>query len=431
MSNCWSSKWGVLLKVTFIGIIYQTQHYCKFYLALGYIASGSSMLEDANITNWEYSLLSGPAMLFVSALSLLPISRYSDYATKPKFILILSSIFAAVFTGCNIFATSFLTLLWPRVLFSALSSPIAPMNLRIMADFFDMKKRGFASGAYFLSIYIGLALASLCMFISVNIGWRLTYLYLAIVSVSSSFIFGIFLPAIKNTEKKKSLSQDLKSLYMNKTLILCVVGLSFKYISQFTRVSFESLYFARAFPDDISTYSILNSIGLLVCPWSPLILGKISDDLECKYPNIKANLCAITLALPIPFFIVMYLTTNFVLAMVCLYVMSLFSEAYISLSYTIMINVTLPHIKALQTAWMMAITMISGGIVILIIGFSYNTIEDLRISLIVSNTFPLLISSVLFFFITKVYLKDIKDFEANKAAIVNESFFNEATNSFK
>ncbi|OMJ93847.1 hypothetical protein SteCoe_3036 [Stentor coeruleus] len=429
MVNWLSSKWGVLLKVTFIGILYQTQHYGKLYLAFGYIASGSSMLEDTNINNWEYSLLSGPAMLFISAISLLPSSRYSDYATKPKFILIFSCICAAVFTGCNIFATSFLTLLWPRVLFSTLSSPIAPMNLRIMAEFFDMKKRGFASGAYFLSLYIGLALASLCMLISVYVGWRFTYLFLGLVSLSGSFIFGILLPTIKNTKEKKTLSQDLKSLYMNKTLILCVIGLAFKYISQFTRSSFESLYFARAFPDDVSTYSILNSIGLLVCPWSPLILGKISDDLECKYPNIKVYLCAITLALPIPFFIIMYLTTNFALAMVCLYIMSLFSEAYISLSYTIMINVTLPHIKALQTAWMMAITMFSGGVIILIIGFTYNTIEDLRISLIISNTFPLLISSMLFFLITKVYLKDLKTFEENKAGLVNESFFNEVTTS--
>ena len=115
------------------------------------------MLDDTNVNNFEYSILAGPAMLFISALSSMPLSRLSDYTMYPKKFLLVCSCLAAMITACNSFATNFYTLLWPRLLFSVISSPISPLNLRIMASYFDMKKRGLASGAYFLTIYIGLA----------------------------------------------------------------------------------------------------------------------------------------------------------------------------------------------------------------------------------------------------------------------------------
>ena len=78
------SKWSVLAKLVFIGIFYQAQHYGNDYIAFGFIASSSNMLEETNVSNLEYSILSGPAMLAVSALSMMPLSRISDYATRPK-----------------------------------------------------------------------------------------------------------------------------------------------------------------------------------------------------------------------------------------------------------------------------------------------------------------------------------------------------------
>ena len=162
--------------------------------------------------------------------------------------------------------------------------------------------------------------------------------------------FGLNLEKIQNIQQKSNINEDINSLYKSKTLIFCVVGLAFKYISQFARASFESIYFTRAFPDNKTLYSVLNSISLLICPWSAILLGRVSDNLELRHPLIKPFLCAITLLIPLPFFIIMYLTSSFTLAMVCIFLVSTISEAYISLSYAIMINVTVPKIRAMQTA---------------------------------------------------------------------------------
>ena len=379
------------------------------------------MLEDTNVSNLEYSILSGPAMLCISAISLMPLSRYSENSSRPKLLLILFSSAAALLTSCNSFATDFYTLLWPRVLFSVSSSPISPLNLRIMTDYFSSTKRGIGSGIYFLSVYIGLSLASLTLLLSVVFGWRLTYVGLGAASLVVSLVVGCLIPKVKVQQKSSTVKNDLQSLYSNKTLVLCVTGLAFKYISQFTRASFESLYFVRAFPDYVETYSILNTIGLLICPWSAIILGKLADNLEVRYPLIRIYMCAITLIIPLPFFISMYLTSSFEFAMVCVLLASLISEAYISLSYSIMINVTLPHIRALQTAWMMSITMVAGSVAIVIIGYTYNQLQDLRIALVVSSTVPLVLSSIFFFTIVRYYKNDLKSMDDIQKIRINDS----------
>lgn len=360
-------------------------------------------------------------MLCVSAISLMPLSRFAEYSSHPKCTLVLLSIFAAVITACNSFAVDFYTLLWPRVAFSIVSSPISPLNLRIMTNYFNIQKRGIGSGVYFLSVYIGLSFASICLLTSILVGWRITYVCLGLISILISLISGCSISKIAPQKEKSNVQNDLKGLYRSSTLIFCVIGLSFKYISQFTRSSFESLYFSRAFPNNVETYSILNTVSLLICPWSPIVLGKISDNLEPRYPLVKVYMCAISLLLPLPCFVAMYLTSSFELAMACIFLASVISEAYISLSYSIMINVTLPRIRALQTAWMMSITMVAGSIAIVIIGYTYKQLEDLRISLLVATTLPLIISSVFFFLITKTYKKDLLGLENSREIKVNES----------
>lgn len=370
------------------------------------------MLDDTNVTNFEYSILAGPALLFVGAISSMPLSRLSDYTNHPKIFLFSTSCLAAFFTTCYCFATDFYTLLWPRIFFSIISSPISPLNLRIMSMNFKIQKRGIGSGSYFITIYIGLAISSLLLLISYYFGWRLTYLLLGCISLLANVISVLSITKFNNSTEKPSLKEDIHGLYRSKTLVLCVIGLAFKYISQFARSSFESLYFTRAFPDNETAYSICNTISLLLCPWSVVILGKISDDLETRYPLIKTILCAITLLIPIPCFIVMYLTNSFVVAMICIFLASTISEAYISLSYAVMINVTIPKIRALQTAWMMSVTMIAGGTTILIIGYAYQTLEDLRISMVLSTTVPLALSSIMFFLVAKYYNHDVLEFKS-------------------
>lgn len=404
------NRWCLLVRLIALGTFYQFQHYGKVQLVFSFIAAGSSILEDLSISNFEYSLISGPCSLFVTAVSIIPLSRVADHTSRPIVFLIICATLSSLFTLCNSFAMNFWTLLWPRVLFSLVSSPISPINLRILSDRFNMNLRGTSSSLYFLTIYIGLSLCSAFLYVSFIINWRISYLAIGLVSFLVSFVSVITLSSMKMQPNSTPLNSEIKSLFMCKTLNYSVIGLSFKYISQFVRASFESIYFVRKFPDQIFFYSLLNTLLILISPLSNIVIGRLSDKYEARWPRIKSILCALSMILPVPFMVVMYLTNNFILSMAFLSISSLMTEGYIGVSYAILINVTLPKVKALQTAWMMSITMILGGIVVAIVGFFYSTLRDLQIALVAASAFPLVLSAGMYYLVSKVYTDDLEEY---------------------
>lgn len=404
------NRWCLLVRLIIVGTFYQFQHYSNFQTVFSFIAAGSSMLEDLSISNFEYSLISGPCSLFVTAFSIIPLSRVADHTSRPIVFLIICASLSSFFTICNSFAMNFWTLLWPRIAFSFVSSPISPINLRILSDRFNMNLRGTSSSLYFLTVYIGLSICSAFLYISFIINWRILYLAIGFGSSLASFISIISLSSTKVQPNSAPLNSEIKSLFVCRTLNYSVIGLSFKYISQFVRASFESIYFVRKYPDQIFFYSLLNSLLILVSPLSNVVIGRLSDKYEAQWPRIKSILCAISMISPVPFMVVMYLTDNFVLSITCLSISSLMTEAYIGVSYAILINVTLPKVKALQTAWMMSITMIVGGIAVTIIGFFYSTLWDLQIALVSASAFPLVLSAGMYYLVSRVYTEDLEEY---------------------
>ena len=420
------SRWTLLIRLVIVGTFYQFQHYSIYYLVFSFIFAGSSMQEDLGISNFEYSILSGPCTLFVTAFSIMPLAGLADRSLRPIVFLIVCACLSSAFTICNTFAISFWTLLWPRVAFSFVSSPITPLNLRILTDRFVSNERGTSSSLYFLTVYIGISLCSAFLYVCSIIGWRLSYAIIGTTSLLASVVSLICLSSMQTQSKASPISSDIKSLFSCKTLNYSVIGLSFKYISQFVRASFESIFFARMYSNKIGFYSLLNTFFILASPVSSIILGRVSDKLVDRFPSIKSVLCAISMIAPVPFMVVMYLTDNFAVAMSCLGVSSLMSEAYIGVSYAIMINVTLPKLKALQTAWMMSITMIIGGIAVTIIGYLYKSLWDLRIALICASAGPLILSAGMYCLVYKVYSKDFEEF-TRKFGVYKELINNSIT----
>lgn len=123
--------------------------------------------------------------------------------------------------------------------------------------------------------------------------------------------------------------------------------------------------------------------------------------------------------------ILMYLSENFIISITCLGISSLLSEAYIGVSYSIMINVTKPEIKTFQTAWMMSVTMIIGAGSVVLIGFFYINLEDLRIGLVVSAAVSLALAGLSFLKVGMVYTDDLKKFKLENESrdiLLNEDF---------
>ncbi|CAG9318769.1 unnamed protein product [Blepharisma stoltei] len=398
-----------LVLIVILGTIVQTQQYL-----FGYIAAGSSMLDDTDTSLYEYGFLSGPTILLVNALLVLPIGRLVDYIKRPKWFVLSCSISICLITLLNSICENFYELLSVRLMFGIFACGISPTYMRLLALYFPSKKRGFASGFLFLTIYFGISLASLSLILAESVGWRWSYVLIGSISLVLTIIFGLFLRDIKNNAKlsrftnEQILKSDILSLFKNKTLIFTILALFFQYISGFARSFYEAIYFAEKFSDNVDVYAVLNAIGILISPIAPILLGKYSDSKQDSDPKWQPLIIAITRFMYIPLLFPMYLSSNFAIAMLSMMLISTIGETYISVSYAILINVANPNVWAFQTAWMICVTTIAGTISTVIIGFYYTSLEALKVSLLIATVFGSAMAAIMFLVVAKFYPEDLK-----------------------
>jgi predicted MFS family arabinose efflux permease len=115
------------------------------------------------MTDLEYGILSGPAFLIPFGIAHLLIGRYTDSLRRPELVLLISSILANVSLAFEAAATSFWTLLYPRILFSIFSAGVNNTGYYLIGHYFKQNQRAFAMAIYNMSIFAGSALSSISL----------------------------------------------------------------------------------------------------------------------------------------------------------------------------------------------------------------------------------------------------------------------------
>ena len=278
-----------------------------------------------------------------------------------KWFIVINAIGISISTALNAIATEFWGILYPRCLLAIFSAGIDPASLKLISLNFTPETRGIAYGFYLATVYVGSALASLTLLLSVGIGWQLTFLISGsvglIIAINGIFtisnskriddeiLAGNIQSMIQNHNQKSDWTQIIK----NKTLIFTLTATFFRYAAGFSRGYYEALYFSAQFPDRKSEYSIINAVALLLTPITLALAGKYSDIKEKNNnPKWRAILCSVTNIVAVPLLLTMYLADSFLLAMICLIIVYIIGETYISISIVMMMNVTLPRLRGLR-----------------------------------------------------------------------------------
>jgi MFS family permease len=105
-------------------------------------------------------------------------------------------------SAATAFATNFESLLWPRIMFGVFSSALDPIALRLCAKYFPTWRRAFATGLFMACLYIGAAISSISLIVSQRVGWRTTYVLVAILGVFLTLVVGPFIKSGKTTPEQ-------------------------------------------------------------------------------------------------------------------------------------------------------------------------------------------------------------------------------------
>ena len=206
------------------------------------------------------------------------------------------------------------------------------------------------------------------------------------------------------------LRDDIKELCKNTTLILLISLMTIRLAVGFARGFFEPLAFYALYPDQFFIYTIMNAVFLVLCPIPGyLVSGRLTDRWERKQTWIRPLIVAISMIWTAVLYPIMLLGDSFFLSCSMLCIQYLIGEIYMPLSLTMIMNVTSPQVRALQTGLTFCLSMIGSSLVSVWLGYEKfaNGNEDFMSILLWIVTGGCVIWSIMYFILCFVYPRDL------------------------
>ena len=153
---------------------------------------------DLNLSNTEFGLLTGLVFLFFYSVMGVPMGILADRVNRTRFIAFGLALWSAL-TAVSGLARGFWSLAAPRMLIGIGESIMTPTSMSLLADRFPATRLGFAAGAYYMGVPIGVAASMLVgAYLEPLIGWRGCFYLLGAIGVG----FALVMWFIRETPRK-------------------------------------------------------------------------------------------------------------------------------------------------------------------------------------------------------------------------------------
>ena len=161
------------------------------------------IVPDLGLTNTEFGLLTGIVFLFFYALMGLFMGIIADRVNRTRFIAAGLAVWS-VLTAASGAARGFLGMAVPRMFIGVGESIMTPTAMSLIADRFPASKRGFASGAYYMGVPLGVGVSLLIVgYLGPQIGWRNCFYALGGIGV----LLAIIMLRLPETPRRHLLAQ--------------------------------------------------------------------------------------------------------------------------------------------------------------------------------------------------------------------------------
>jgi len=334
--------------------------------------------------------------------------RISDlYSKRP--IIFFASIGWSVFTVLQGLSEDYLTVFISRVGLGLCHAFSGPASYSLIAELYKPEERAGANGIYALGIYVGGGLSSLSLLMANEFGWRLSSFVIAASGLVSSFLFWVFSKQndveITAAEAPKRLGYlvTLRIILSNKIPVLLLTASPIRFVGGLAIGTFLPLFFKGKFPDQGNTYSVINafivSVGGAI---SAYLGGFIVDNLRDRDVRAPALVPAIgSLLAIVPFLGVLY-SSNFYVAMFCLFVEYLVAECWFGPAISVLQNnVPGPAIGTAVSIQIFASGLVGSVAPVLLGSLDDGTVDTLRFYLALFVTMSYSITGFIFLYLAR------------------------------
>jgi sugar phosphate permease len=305
---------------------------------------------DLGFDETGYSILASFGFtLLYSVLSLVAGSTVDRVSRKAATVVSCFAWSAA--TAAQGLAGSFTDVLMVRVAQGSAQAFTTPAAYTLLSDLFPEEARATANSLYSSGVYFGGALASLCVLLDTQVGWRDSSFAVGGAGIVVALLAALLVPepprgALKmaaiqeesssTIEKRKNEVEEADSFWESAKLVLSSETARLVYASTAVRFSagfgiglWSAPYFRAAFPDFAVQYSVTNAFvvasgGFL----SSLLGGYLSDRFTPVDVRARAWVPMAGSMLAAPMWAAVMLSGSFYGAMGCLFVEYLVAECW-------------------------------------------------------------------------------------------------------
>ncbi len=328
------------------------------------------IIEEFQLQDWQFGLLSGLVFATLYTLLGIPIARLAERYNRVR-IIALSVIVWSVMTALCGFAGGFLSLLVFRVGVGIGEAGLTPAANSIIADYFPPNSRARAMGTYAMGVTLGSVLAAaLGGPIADAFDWRTAFLVLGAPGVLIGVIFwvttrepprGYTDPPGTEQRGSDNLRVTLGKLSDKPTFWLNCAAATLVAFVGYALTAFKVAYFQRAFPVSLTEVALTVSVPAgLAASAGVFSGGYLTEKLSPRMPNAVVLIPGAGLIASVPFYVFAFVTPNFHLAIGSVMLGALLHYSYLGAQYTVCQGIADARSRATAVAIMLFVINIIG-----------------------------------------------------------------------
>lgn len=312
-------------------------------LLLGVIAQ--PLIEEFQMSDWEFGLLSGIGFALMYTLAGIPIARLAERVNRVRIIAACTIIWSVMTVACG-FATGFVSLLIFRIGVGIGEAGCTPPATSLLGDYFIPRSRARALGIYGVGLAFGGLVANLAGGpIAQEMGWRYAFFILGAPGILVGLVIwftvkepprGYSDPVGASNPVFRSFGKTLAAVAPKKSywLLLAAVILSNSYTSSLA--SFQAPFYQRTHGVSVSEVAIQFIVPYSIAAMlSAVLAGYLTERWSPRHPNAVAWIPAMGILLPLPLYLIAFNTADVQIARAALVGAGLLHYSYLGAQYTI------------------------------------------------------------------------------------------------
>lgn len=312
-------------------------------LLIGVVAQ--PLIEEFQMSDWEFGLLSGIGFALMYTLASIPIARLAERMNRVRIIAACTILWSVMTVACG-FATGFISLLIFRIGVGIGEAGCTPPTTSLLGDYFIPIARARVLAIYGVGLAFGGLVANLAGGpIAEAMGWRFAFIILGAPGILVGLVIwftvkepprGYSDPVSTAKPVYRSFGKTLAALAPKKTywLLLTAVILSTSYTSSLA--SFQAPFYQRVHGLSVSEVAVQFIVPYSIAAMlSAIGAGYLTERLSPRYPNAVAWIPGLGILLPLPLYLTAFNTGDVQIARAALVAAGLLHYSYLGAQYTI------------------------------------------------------------------------------------------------